>query len=187
MSNYYILFKGKGILSASDIENKYWFDANLVNIPYCSSDLWIGSKRSESRSEFNFLGSNIIEEVFDDLLTSYEMNKSELVIVAGISAGGIGVILNSNKIKSKLDKEAPNAELKAIIDSTWLIDLPYSYLCNNNNEEDCLIKKILNDSIKYWNASLECNSSSIIECFLPEIIVSKMKSKIFLIKTEIYG
>jgi len=66
------------------------------------------------------------------------------------SAGGIGVLLNVNGIKEKLSNLAPKAELKAIIDSSWLIDLPYSFLCNDtdNNTTDCIVHQMFLRSIE---------------------------------------
>jgi hypothetical protein len=72
----------------------------------------------------------------------------------------MGVLLNANKIKDKLEVKAPNAQLKRIIDSSWQLDLPYSFLCNKNakindkyqeiNENDnCIIHKMLKSSIEY--------------------------------------
>ena len=124
------------------------------------------------------MGSQIIEDVLNDLIENFEMDRSELVYVVGVSAGGIGVLLNSNKIESTLSKRVPKTKMKLILDSSWLIDLPYSYLCNDLYDDECIVKKILTDSISYWNASLECNLKNILECFLPEKLISKVKSKI---------
>ena len=72
----------------------------------------------------------------------------------------MGVLLNANKIKDKLEIRAPNAQLKLVIDSSWQLDLPYSFLCNKNskindkeqdiNEDDgCIIHKMFKSSIQY--------------------------------------
>ena len=171
---------GSGILSSSFKENKYYAEANQVNIPYCSSDLWIGNRRSNS-NEFNFMGQQIIQDVITDLLMNFGMKESSYVLLAGVSAGGIGIALNVNKIQQQLNKEAPNVQLKAVIDSSWMLDLPYSYLCSTNNQEnkDCLIRKILSDSIQYWNASLACNSKNILQCFMPEKLISNVESNYY--------
>ena len=124
------------------------------------------------------MGSQIIEDVMSDLLEQFEMNRSELVYLVGVSAGGIGIMLNSHKIELKLRKNVPHAKVKLILDSAWLLDLPYSYLCNNLDDNDCLIKRIMIDSISYWNASLECDLTNILECFLLEKLINNVKSKI---------
>lgn len=81
-----------GILSSSSVDNKYWSDANVVNVPYCSSDLWIGNKRSNCKDEisedcsedFSFLGQQILNDVFEDLLNEQGMKESNMVLLAGM-------------------------------------------------------------------------------------------------------
>lgn len=68
-----------------------------------------------------------------------------------LSSGGIGTILNANRIQAKIKAVAPNVQLKVIIDSSWLLELPYSYLCNyleDKNSGDCIINQIFMNSIK---------------------------------------
>ena len=82
-----------GILSSSGSDNKYWSDANVVNVPYCSSDLWIGNKVSNCKGsgagedcsgDFSFLGQQILSDVFTDLIGEQGMKESSLVLLAGM-------------------------------------------------------------------------------------------------------
>ena len=63
------------------------------NIPYCSSDLWIGYKQQTAtgmsckencNADFHFMGRHILDSVFTDLLYEYGMKDSSLVVVAGV-------------------------------------------------------------------------------------------------------
>ena len=79
------------------------------------------------------------------------MNESKLVVLAGISSGGIGTLLNANRLNDKLSVIAPNSKLKAIIDSSWLTDLPNSYLCNyldSNEKNSCILNQIFLNTIE---------------------------------------
>jgi hypothetical protein len=87
-------------------------------------------------------------------------------------------MLNGNSIKKKLNNASPNTEIKTIIDSAWLLDLPYLYLCSDPsllqsdvvNEENCIINKIFLKALQFWNASLpnECyQMKKLNDCFLP--------------------
>lgn len=64
----------------------------------------------------------------------------------------MGVLLNSNKIKERIEERAPLSDIKAIIDSSWLLDLPYSFLCNKQSDDTdeslCFIHKIFAQSIE---------------------------------------
>ena len=56
------------------------------NIPYCSSDLWIGNKTcgTNCSDDFNFLGQSILNNVLDDLIKIYGMDKAESVLLVGV-------------------------------------------------------------------------------------------------------
>lgn len=131
--------------------------------------------------QFHFMGHRILEAVFTDLMLEKDMKDSALVVVAGIrlvkiyslfliklikinlelikslnfvdflSSGGIGTLLNAGGLKQKVAQMAPNAVFKVVIDSAWLLELPYSYLCHRRNgktESKCIIDQIFENAIK---------------------------------------
>ena len=143
-------------------------------VPYCSSDLWIGNKKqqpqqqqqqpnkptsrrqnrsrkvsSDQNQDFHFMGHRILNDVLDDLLNSYSMSEAKSIVLVGQSAGGIGVLMNANRIRARLSHEAPHAQLKAVVDSAWLLELPYSFLCNHLPTDECFMNKLFSNSIKY--------------------------------------
>lgn len=88
-------------------ENPYWHDANHVLVPYCSSDSWSGTKSiPDSRDGWRFMGSLIVRQVISDLIPLGLGNTqgSELLL-AGSSAGGVGVMLNLDKVRHFLVQE----------------------------------------------------------------------------------
>jgi hypothetical protein len=150
LSNNRNLKYGKGILSDIELQNKYFHDFNTVSLPYCSSDLWIGKKKCENCTDgYTFMGSQILNDVLDDLLINYSMNKAELILFDGESAGGVGLLMNSNRIQKKLTKKAPNSVVKSIVDSSWLLDLPFSYLCHDpEDSNECILNRLFSDAIR---------------------------------------
>ncbi|XP_039715786.1 palmitoleoyl-protein carboxylesterase NOTUM [Pteropus medius] len=48
---------GTGILSSQPEENPHWWNANMVFIPYCSSDVWSGASSKSDKSESSVLPS----------------------------------------------------------------------------------------------------------------------------------
>ncbi|RNA27451.1 palmitoleoyl- carboxylesterase NOTUM [Brachionus plicatilis] len=172
-----------GILSSDPNENPKWSNINMVEIPYCSSDLWTGRKKSD---EFSFMGYEIVSAVFDDLIKKTSIAQSELVMLTGVSAGGIGVLMNAERIQKMFSLHAPKTKLKLVIDSSWQLDLPYSYLCTGN---ECLMKKFFDNAIKYWNAAIpdECarkENGSMWNCFLPKKILNFIKMPVFVIQSK---
>lgn len=96
-----------GILSPSPKENPYWHDANHVLVPYCSSDSWTGRKVvADSRDGWRFMGSLIVRQVIADLIPlGLSHNQGSELLMAGSSAGGLGVMMNLDKVRTFLQQE----------------------------------------------------------------------------------
>lgn len=119
---------GKDLLSSSRSENPTFHDYRHVLVPYCSSDLWLGESTvaknftfmdNSSVNNFIFRGMTIFRSVFSTL--EDQLISAEHVVVAGSSAGGIGV-LNHAKWLSNTFLAKSNANLSFIIDSAWFIN-----------------------------------------------------------------
>lgn len=96
-----------GILSPSAKENPYWHDANHVLVPYCSSDSWTGRKGvPDSRDGWRFMGSLIVRQVIADLIPlGLSHSQGSELLMAGSSAGGLGVMMNLDKVRTYLQQE----------------------------------------------------------------------------------
>ncbi|XP_055843396.1 palmitoleoyl-protein carboxylesterase NOTUM isoform X2 [Episyrphus balteatus] len=114
-----------GILSGVPEENPYWHNANHVLVPYCSSDSWSGTKaQADDGDSWRFMGSLIIRQVIADLipLGLGRGSVSELLLV-GSSAGGLGVMLNLDRINHFLHHEKNLKVLvRGVSDSGWFLD-----------------------------------------------------------------
>lgn len=70
---------------------------NMVYIPYCSSDLWAGNHVNKiDGKDVQFRGRAIIEGVGKELYD--ELKNADEVVVAGYSAGAIGIGINADLI-----------------------------------------------------------------------------------------
>lgn len=104
-------------------ENPYWHDANHVLVPYCSSDSWSGT-RMQAKAGWTFMGSLIVRQVISDLipLGLGRVQGGEL-LMAGSSAGGLGVMLNLDKVKRYLrDEREIKISVRGVSDSGWFLD-----------------------------------------------------------------
>lgn len=112
-------------------ENPYWHNANHVLVPYCSSDSWSGTRAKPNSSELNFrfMGALILQQVITDLipLGLGRVPGSELLLV-GSSAGGLGVMLNIDRITHYLQQDRQlHITVRGISDSGWFLDRePYT-------------------------------------------------------------
>ena len=132
------------------IQGRDLFDSSLghslarhghVLIPYCSSDVWLGTegeREADTRGpcgcqdyecsgytpdasglQFTFRGKTIFQNVLRDLVELYGLHDSvkELILV-GSSAGGVGAI----NLAQWVIEEFPGATVKVIADSAWFVN-----------------------------------------------------------------
>jgi hypothetical protein len=112
-----------GILSPDPAQNPDFYDANLVQIAYCSSDEWMGEKQGNTamtpaqiRQSMNvdnwyFDGHGVVEGVIQLLQTKYGLNNASDVLFAGGSAGASGVFMNADYVSGLLPLQTRFAAL----------------------------------------------------------------------------
>ncbi|KAK2504114.1 hypothetical protein MC885_011182 [Smutsia gigantea] len=139
-----------GILSSQPEENPHWWNANMVFIPYCSSDVWSGASSKSDKSEssaplrslplrtgrevgttgkadfwpydYAFMGTLIIQEVVRELLGK-GLSGAKVLLLAGSSAGGTGVLLNVDRVAEQLQELGyPAVQVRGLADSGWFLD-----------------------------------------------------------------
>ncbi|EAT48847.1 AAEL000104-PA, partial [Aedes aegypti] len=119
-----------GLLSPLPSENPYWYNANHVFVPYCSSDSWSGTKvKPDTRDGLRFMGSLIVRQVMADLIPlGLGHSQGADLLMAGSSAGGLGVMLNLDKVRSFLQNEKGlKVAVRGVSDSGWFLDRePYT-------------------------------------------------------------
>jgi hypothetical protein len=112
-----------GILSPDPAQNPDFYDANLVQLDYCSSDDWMGEqtgntalkpsqiRASDNVSNWYFDGHGIVQGVIALLQQSYGLNNATDVLLAGGSAGAEGVFMNANFVSGLLPLQTRFAAL----------------------------------------------------------------------------
>ncbi|KYO30582.1 hypothetical protein Y1Q_0008226 [Alligator mississippiensis] len=179
--------KGTGILSAQMEESPHWWNANAVFVPYCSSDIWSGTL-PKSRQDYAFMGSLIIQEVIKDLVPK-GIKHAKVVLLAGASAGGTGVLLNLERVAALLEElEAEAVQVRGLVDSGWFLDI------NHPRQSDCsdAASQSSTDAIKkglrMWNGILpeKCRQrfkkADEWQCFLGYRLFSSLKSPVFVVQ-----
>lgn len=140
--------EGRDILDDDCQLNPMFCEYNHVVVPYCSSDLWIGSELDESRVnstaasgecdcfdyscfnfnprsenlQYTFRGKIIFEGVIRDLMRIHGLGSgfNTEVVLVGSSAGGIGIMNNAKWAKDEL--RPVRADLRVVCDSSWFIN-----------------------------------------------------------------
>lgn len=134
-------------------ENPYYYHANMVYIPYCSSDTWTGTYKATSRDEFSFMGSLIVDEVLKDLLAQ-GLTKGKKLILAGSSAGGTGVLMNLDRVAYNMAQWAPNVEVRGVSDSGWFLDNKQYKPVPCLNAHSCAPVDGIKRGVELWHGQL---------------------------------
>lgn len=111
--------RAPAVLSHDPSINPLWHASNHVLLPYCSSDLWAGTRTKKDNGSFAFAGRVIVRTVLSQLLRS---GLSGRLLLVGSSAGGAGVMLHADSARRMLRKHG--VKVAAIADSGWFLDRP---------------------------------------------------------------
>uniref|UniRef100_A0A3Q1GRE3 Notum pectinacetylesterase 2 n=1 Tax=Acanthochromis polyacanthus TaxID=80966 RepID=A0A3Q1GRE3_9TELE len=140
--------RGSGILSSQAEENPHWHNANIVYVPTSLSIilLWL----QKVSSEYTFMGSLIIREVIKDLIPK-GIKQAKVVMLSGTSAGGIGVLLNIERVASQLEQLGAEAQVRGLVDSGWFLENELQGLVNCPGEASCSFEHPMKIGFRLWN------------------------------------
>ncbi|CAK6438633.1 unnamed protein product [Pipistrellus nathusii] len=142
---------GTGILSSQPEENPHWWNANMVFIPYCSSDVWSGASPKSDKNEYAFMGALIIQEVVRELL-GRGLSGAKVLLLAGSSAGGTGVLLNVDRVAEQLQELGHAAiQVRGLVDSGWFLDNKQYHRTDCVDTATCAPTDAIRLGIRYWN------------------------------------
>ncbi|XP_048871491.1 inactive palmitoleoyl-protein carboxylesterase notum1b [Brienomyrus brachyistius] len=178
---------GTGILSPQPEENPHWWNANMVFIPYCSSDVWSGASPKTDQNDYAFMGSLIIKEVVKELLTK-GLEGAKLLLLAGSSAGGTGVLLNVDRVAEQLEELGHTGiQVRGLSDSGWFLDNK-QYRCTDCSDPiSCPPTEAIRRGIRYWNGVVPERCQKEHEgkewnCFFGYKVYPTLKSPVFVVQ-----
>lgn len=149
------VIKGTDLLSPDQDLNPVFYNYNHVLIPYCSSDLWLGSSRNYDKfyhnatyrfnydplstvNQFTFRGVAIFRGVLSDLYEYHGLDKATDVVLAGSSAGGIGALNHMPWLKNELNG---GVQVSVITDSAWFVDFKGTVGLQFNDIQDSMFQE----------------------------------------------
>ena len=87
-------------------------------VPYCSSDIYTGTRAPSEQSEgLAFYGRHIVMAILADLLENTWLPQAEQLVLMGFSAGAFGTEANCDLVADTLHSVNPDIGVKCIIDS----------------------------------------------------------------------
>lgn len=130
-------------------------NANLAFVHYCTSDWWVGTAQNSSAG-VPFLGKYVVRAVVEEVTAMPEFQASATqLLLAGLSAGGIGVLQNADYVASLLADLAPTVELKAFADSAWFMGGPSLEPSPCTDSMQCNQEETFIMGVSLWQAHLQ--------------------------------
>lgn len=117
-----------GVLSRDSAINPL-ASANHVYAFYCSSDNWSGTRTSAIRTTdvdpagfgpWYFAGHHNVTALFESLSEAYGLDDSDpemRVLFTGTSAGGVGIVANTEHVASMLPRTAAGGRYRVVVDA----------------------------------------------------------------------
>ncbi|KAK1886384.1 Palmitoleoyl-protein carboxylesterase notum1a [Dissostichus eleginoides] len=178
---------GTGIMSPQPEENPHWWNANMVFIPYCSSDVWSGATPKTNQSDYAFMGSLIIKEVVNELLTK-GLDNAKVLLLAGSSAGGTGVLLNVDRVAEQLESLGHGGvQVRGLADSGWFLDNKQYKITACLDTISCAPTEAIKRGIRYWGGLVpeSCRQAHVGQewnCFFGYKVFPTLKSPVFVVQ-----
>jgi hypothetical protein len=116
-----------GIASADPSANPDFYDANYVQLNYCSSDLWSGERSAtpgapaSDLARWHFRGRTIVRDAIAELLRTHGLGEAREVFFMGSSAGGAGTLANADDVRDALP---PSVRFVAMSDGVYSVSYP---------------------------------------------------------------
>ncbi|XP_053712558.1 palmitoleoyl-protein carboxylesterase notum1a-like [Synchiropus splendidus] len=179
--------KGTGILSPQPEENPHWWNANMVFIPYCSSDVWSGATPKSVDGHYAFMGSLIIKEVVKELL-SKGLDHAKVLLLAGSSAGGTGVLLNVDQVAKQLEVQGhTGVQVRGLVDSGWFLDNKQYKYSDCLDPISCAPTEAIKRGVRYWGGMVPetCRQAHVGEewkCFFGYKVYPLLRSPVFVVQ-----
>jgi len=111
-----LTLKGQTLFSRNATENIVSSNFTRWIVPYCTQDLFVGSIEKTINMELIRSGDDIFEAALNTWKNSLNESVPDILIVAGISAGSIG-LMNHIELVQKVSRDANVTKLRLILDS----------------------------------------------------------------------
>ena len=106
--NYYFTYGIQDVQA----RNPNFNNASYIMINYCTGDLHMGAVTEPDSSTFGlyFSGMYIVEAVIDTLMSTYKLNDASTIVLAGQSAGGLGIVSLLDRVTDQLKNGGSKAD-----------------------------------------------------------------------------
>jgi hypothetical protein len=135
-----------GILSDDFDNNPVMHNFYKVELPYCTSDMFVGRKLGNRRTDgLNFAGRIVFDAMVDVLKSISGIERAQNVVLSGSSAGGAGVAFLCEHLQQML----PQTSVWCVVDAAFFYPMTSPF----HNDSTCeSVDKVLQQGAVLWGA-----------------------------------
>ena len=114
-----LITKNEDWFTNDEKRNPAFHDFFKIYVPYCSSDVYRGTRASSNATDhLYFYGREIVKAVKDSLANNFNLKSADVAILAGSSAGGLGTWMNCDEF---FDGVSKSTDARCVVDSgAWI-------------------------------------------------------------------
>ncbi|TNN66875.1 Palmitoleoyl-protein carboxylesterase notum1a [Liparis tanakae] len=133
------------------------------------------------------MGSLIIREVVNELLTK-GLDSAKVLLLAGSSAGGTGVLVNVDHVAEQLDSLGHRGvRVRGLADSGWFLDNKQHTFTDCLDTISCAPTEAIKRGVRYWGGLVpdSCRRAHLGEewrCFFGYNVFPTLKSPVFVVQ-----
>ncbi|XP_035515460.1 palmitoleoyl-protein carboxylesterase notum1a-like [Morone saxatilis] len=137
--------------------------------------------------DYAFMGSLIIKEVVNELLTK-GLDNAKVLLLAGSSAGGTGVLVNVDHVAEQLQSQGHRGvQVRGLADSGWFLDNKQFKFTDCLDTISCAPTEGIKKGIRYWGGLVpeSCRQAHVGEewnCFFGYKVYPTLKSPVFVVQ-----
>ncbi|CAE8606148.1 unnamed protein product [Polarella glacialis] len=139
-----------GMLSSDLLQNPIFNNWTLIYLPYCDGTSWSGDAVVDG---LHFRGRAILDAVMTELGDVRGITSASQVVLSGGSAGASAVLWHGDALAGRLRRVAPAAEVVALPDAGFFLDLPDRWGTSSWPRQ---MRSIFNVSNGYGSLHLRC-------------------------------
>ncbi|OXB61104.1 hypothetical protein ASZ78_013667 [Callipepla squamata] len=158
-----------------------------VKVLSWAGDSFVDTELSVS-DEYAFMGALIIQEVIKELVGK-GLGTAKVLLLAGSSAGGTGVLLNVDRVAEQLEEMGyQGIQVRGLADSGWFLDNKQYRRTDCIDTITCAPTEAIRRGIRYWNGivpercKLQFKEGEEWNCFFGYKIYPTLRCPVFVVQ-----
>ncbi|OXB81099.1 UNVERIFIED_CONTAM: hypothetical protein H355_005029 [Colinus virginianus] len=158
-----------------------------VKVLSWAGDSFVDAELSVS-DEYAFMGALIIQEVIKELVGK-GLGTAKVLLLAGSSAGGTGVLLNVDRVAEQLEEMGyQGIQVRGLADSGWFLDNKQYRRTDCIDTITCAPTEAIRRGIRYWNGivpercKLQFKEGEEWNCFFGYKIYPTLRCPVFVVQ-----